>query len=158
VAGNALLLEGDFVAWDEQELLPAAQQFGNFARIGARHEWGHAIQARAGFDTSQTIYLNSKPTACRCMDRPRRGGDAAVQMNDDDLDGARRAPPARDPRDRRSQDGAHGNGSDHRSPRTVTRRRQAAAYQTNRRDHRVRLHSEDYASGGDMSLPTCFPR
>ena len=63
VAGNAFYCSvGDFVAWDTQELFPRlTEQFGAFApALVLAHEWGHAVQARVGFDTYQTVYLEQQ--------------------------------------------------------------------------------------------------
>jgi predicted metalloprotease len=51
MAGNAFYCPlGDFVAWDEQELVPMlAEDYGQFGvALVIAHEWGHAIQDRAG--------------------------------------------------------------------------------------------------------------
>ena len=58
--GNAFYCSaGDFVAWDEQTLLPKLRdQFGDFAvALVLAHEWGHAIQARTDTRLNATVYL-----------------------------------------------------------------------------------------------------
>ena len=59
VAGNAFYCSnGDFVAYDEQGLLPKLRDnFGEFA-VGLvfAHELGHAVQARVGYNPSSTVY------------------------------------------------------------------------------------------------------
>ena len=63
VAGNAFYCSnGDFVAYDEQGLLPKLREnFGEFA-VGLvfAHELGHAVQARVGYDPSATVYLEQQ--------------------------------------------------------------------------------------------------
>ena len=63
VAGNAFYCSnGDFVAYDEQGLLPKLREnFGEFA-VGLvfAHELGHAVQARVGYNPSATVYLEQQ--------------------------------------------------------------------------------------------------
>jgi predicted metalloprotease len=168
VAGNAFYCsQGDFVAWDEQELLPKLQkQFGNFApALVLAHEWGHAIQARVGFDTSQTIYLEQQADCfAGAWTAHVASGDAAVQMNDDDLDGALagllqlRDPSGIDG----SQDGAHGNGFDRVGAFQDGYEggaKTCAAYESDPPAITESGYTSeaDYASGGDMSLADVLP-
>lgn len=49
--------EGDFIAWDDVNLLPGIwESFGDFA-VGLvfANEWGHAVQARAGIERAQLL-------------------------------------------------------------------------------------------------------
>ncbi len=168
VAGNAFYCsQGDFVAWDEQELLPKLRkQFGNFApALVLAHEWGHAIQARVGFDTYQTIYLEQQADCfAGAWTAHVASGDASVQMNDEDLDGALagllqlRDPSGIDG----SQDGAHGNGFDRVGAFQDGYEGGAetcAAYQNNPPSITESGYTSeaDYASGGDMSLADVLP-
>ena len=63
VAGNAFYCSnGDFVAYDEQGLLPKLRDhFGEFA-VGLvfAHELGHAVQARVGYNPSETVYFEQQ--------------------------------------------------------------------------------------------------
>ena len=82
VAGNAFYCDqGDFVAWDEQGLFAKLrQQYGDFApALVLAHEWGHAIQARVGFEASAdrvhgaTGRLLRRSVGCaRCRGRSTR--------------------------------------------------------------------------------------
>ena len=168
VAGNAFYCsQGDFVAWDEQELLPKLRkQFGNFApALVLAHEWGHAIQARVGFDTYQTIYLEQQADCfAGAWTAHVASGDASVQMNDEDLDGALagllqlRDPSGIDG----SQDGAHGNGFDRVGAFQDGYEggaKTCAAYQNNPPTITESGYTSeaDYASGGDMSLADVLP-
>ena len=168
VAGNAFYCsQGDFVAWDEQELLPKLRkQFGNFApALVLAHEWGHAIQARVGFDTYQTIYLEQQADCfAGAWTAHVASGDASVQMNDEDLDGALagllqlRDPSGIDG----SQDGAHGNGFDRVGAFQDGYEggaKTCAAYQNNPPSITESGYTSeaDYASGGDMSLADVLP-
>ena len=66
VAGNAFYCSnGDFVAYDEQGLLPKLRNnFGEFA-VGLvfAHELGHAVQAGSGTTRRRPSYSSSRPTA-----------------------------------------------------------------------------------------------
>ena len=63
VAGNAFYCSnGDFVAYDEQGLLPKLRDnFGEFA-VGLvfAHELGHAVQARVGYNPPSTVYYEQQ--------------------------------------------------------------------------------------------------
>jgi predicted metalloprotease len=168
VAGNAFYCpQGDFVAWDEQQLMPKlTEQFGAFApALVLAHEWGHAIQARVGFETYQTIYMEQQADCfAGAWTAHVASGDSSLSLADDDLDTALagllqlRDPSGIDG----SQDGAHGNGFDRvgafqdgfeggaracadyeNNPPTVTE----SAYTS----------QADYARGGDMALSDVLP-
>ena len=79
VAGNAFYCsDGDFVAWDEQGLIPKLQkQFGDLAvALVFAHEWGHVIQEQTGTSAGSTIPLELQADCFavrgRVMRRPRR--------------------------------------------------------------------------------------
>jgi predicted metalloprotease len=60
VAENAFYCSaGDFVAWDEQSLIPKLEgQFGDLAvALVFAHEWGHVIQQRTGTSAASTVSL-----------------------------------------------------------------------------------------------------
>lgn len=168
VAGNAFYCsDGDFVAWDTQELLPElTKEFGAFApALVLAHEWGHAIQARVGFETYQTIYMEQQADCfAGAWTAHVASGDSSLSLDNEDLDTALtgllqlRDPSGIDG----SQDGAHGNGFDRvgafqdgfegsakacadyeNNPPTITE----SAYTS----------EADYASGGDMSLSEVLP-
>ncbi len=168
VAGNAFYCsEGDFVAWDEQQLLPKlTKEFGAFApALVLAHEWGHAIQARVGFETYQTIYMEQQADCfAGAWTAHVASGDSSLSLTNEDLDTALagllqlRDPSGIDG----SQDGAHGNGFDRvgafqdgfeggaktcagyeNNPPTITE----SGYTS----------EADYASGGDMSLSEVLP-
>ncbi len=65
VKGNAFYcFRSNYLAYDNQTLLPTlAKDFGTFApALVLAHEWGHAIQDRAGIDPGQfpTIYIEQQ--------------------------------------------------------------------------------------------------
>jgi predicted metalloprotease len=63
VRGNAFYcMKSNFIAYDDAKLMPAlAETFGTFAvALVLAHEWGHAIQDRAGNREQQTIYLEQQ--------------------------------------------------------------------------------------------------
>ena len=165
VAGNAFYCDqGDFVAWDEQGLFAKLrQQYGDFApALVLAHEWGHAIQARVGFETSETVYMEQQADCFAGAWAAHIAQDG--RMAESDLDSALagllglRDPSGIDG----SEDGAHGNGFDRvrafqdgfeggastcanyaNNPPTITE----SAFTS----------YADYASGGDMSLNELFP-
>ena len=119
VAGNAFYCsQGDFVAWDEQQLIPSFRaKFGDFAvGLVLAHEWGHAIQARVGTPDWPTVYveLQADCFAGAWGQHVATSTDAGVHLSTADLDAALagflqlRDPSGVDP----SQDGAHGNAFD----------------------------------------------
>ncbi len=169
VAGNAFYCSnGDFVAYDQQGLLPKLRDnFGEFA-VGLvfAHELGHAIQARVGYNPSATVYLEQQADcfAGAWAQHVAKSDDANVHLSTDDLDTALAGlltlsdPSGIDG----SQDGAHGNGFDRVSafqdgyeggaqtcadyandPPAVTE----AGY----------MSSTDEASGGNLSLDELLP-
>jgi predicted metalloprotease len=119
VAGNAFYCSnGDFVAYDEQGLLPKLRDnFGEFA-VGLvfAHELGHAVQARVGYQPSATVYMEQQADcfAGAWAQHVADSSDANVHLSSDDLDNALAGlltlsdPSGTDG----GQDGAHGNGFD----------------------------------------------
>src|SRR3954451_2146552 len=119
VAGNAFYCSnGDFVAYDEQGLLPKLRNnFGEFA-VGLvfAHELGHAVQARVGYNPSATVYLEQQADcfAGSWAQHVASSDDVNVHLSADDLDTALAGlltlsdPSGIDG----AQDGAHGNGFD----------------------------------------------
>ena len=168
VAGNAFYCsQGDFVAWDTQQLFPKlTSQFGAFApALVLAHEWGHAIQARVGFETYQTVYMEQQAD---CFAGAWAGhvasGDAGLSISADDLDRALAGmlqlsdPVGIDS----SQDGAHGNGFDRVGAFQDGVEGGAAACADYANNPPAVTESgfssqADYASGGDMSLDTLVP-
>jgi predicted metalloprotease len=119
VAGNAFYCSnGDFVAYDEQGLLPKLRDnFGEFA-VGLvfAHELGHAVQARVGYNPPSTVYFEQQADcfAGAWAQHVADSDDANVHLARSDLDTALAGlltlsdPSGIDG----SQDGAHGNGFD----------------------------------------------
>ena len=119
VAGNAFYCSnGDFVAYDEQGLLPKLRQnFGEFA-VGLvfAHELGHAVQARVGYQPSATVYMEQQADcfAGSWAQHVADSADANEHLSQSDLDSALAGlltlsdPSGIDG----TQDGAHGNGFD----------------------------------------------
>src|SRR4051794_30588259 len=119
VAGNAFYCSnGDFVAYDEQGLLPKLRDnFGEFA-VGLvfAHELGHAVQARVGYEPSATVYMEQQADcfAGAWAQHVAGSDDSDVHLSKDDLDNALAGlltlsdPSGIDG----GQDGAHGNGFD----------------------------------------------
>jgi predicted metalloprotease len=169
VKGNAFYCSnGDFVAYDTQELIPKLRsQYGEFA-VGLvfAHEWGHAIQARVGYQPRATVYLEQQADcfAGAWAQHVATSADPNVHLAKTDLDTALAGLLAlRDPSGiDGSQDGAHGNGFDRVSafqdgyeggaqacadyqnnPPTVTE----AAYTS----------QSDYANGGNLSMDELLP-
>ncbi len=168
VAGNAFYCsEGDFVAWDEQELLPKLRaQFGAFApALVLAHEWGHAIQARVGYETYQTVYMEQQADCfAGAWTAHVANGDSDLHLADDDLDTALagllqlRDPSGVDG----SEQGAHGNGFDRVRAFQDGFEDGAAAcadYENNppRVTESAYTSQADYMSGGDMSLGEVLP-
>jgi predicted metalloprotease len=63
VRGNAFYCtKSNFIAYDDDALMPRlAKTFGTFSvALVLAHEWGHAIQDRAGNDGEQTVYLEQQ--------------------------------------------------------------------------------------------------
>jgi len=119
VAGNAFYCSnGDFVAYDEQGLLPKLREhFGEFA-VGLvfAHELGHAVQARVGYQPSAMVYMEQQADcfAGAWAQHVADSQDANVHLSSSDLDTALAGlltlsdPSGIDG----AQDGAHGNGFD----------------------------------------------
>ena len=119
VAGNAFYCSnGDFVAYDDQGLLPKLRDnFGEFA-VGLvfAHELGHAVQARVGYQPSATVYMEQQADcfAGAWAQHVADSNDENVHLSKDDLDNALAGlltlsdPSGIDG----GQDGAHGNGFD----------------------------------------------
>jgi predicted metalloprotease len=119
VAGNAFYCSnGDFVAYDEQGLLPKLRDnFGEFA-VGLvfAHELGHAVQARVGYEPSATVYMEQQADcfAGAWAQHVASSDDENVHLSTADLDNALAGlltlsdPSGIDG----GQDGAHGNGFD----------------------------------------------
>jgi len=119
VAGNAFYCSnGDFVAYDEQGLLPKLREhFGEFAvGLVMAHELGHAVQARVGYDAASTVYFEQQADcfAGAWAQHVADSDDADVHLARSDLDTALAGlltlsdPSGIDS----AQDGAHGNGFD----------------------------------------------
>jgi predicted metalloprotease len=119
VAGNAFYCSnGDFVAYDEQGLLPKLRDnFGEFAvGLVLAHELGHAVQARVGYNPPATVYLEQQADcfAGSWAQYVADSDDENVHLAPDDLDNALAGlltlsdPSGVDG----AQDGAHGNGFD----------------------------------------------
>jgi predicted metalloprotease len=90
VRGNAFYcLESNFIAYDDVRLMPKlTETFGTFAAaLVLAHEWGHAIQDRAGNDDQQTIYLEQQAD-CFAGAFVRHAGDdgGALQLRAGDLE------------------------------------------------------------------------
>jgi predicted metalloprotease len=63
VRGNAFYcMKSNFIAYDDAKLMPGlAKTFGTFSvALVLAHEWGHAIQDRAGNGDQKTIYLEQQ--------------------------------------------------------------------------------------------------
>jgi predicted metalloprotease len=164
VAGNAFYcFEGDFVAWDAEQLLPRlSRRYGDLAvALVLAHEWGHVVQARTDSTIGATVYLETQADcfAGAWARHVEAGDDAALTFGAADLDTALggylefRDPPGIDP----SQDGAHGNGFDRvsafqdgyeRGPR------RCAGYEDRPPDITEAGFTsfQDYSNGGDVSL------
>ena len=168
VAGNAFYCsEGDFVAWDAQQLFPKlTQQFGAFApALVLAHEWGHAIQARVGFDADESVYVEQQAD---CFAGAWAGhvasGGSDLSVSSDDLDRALAGMlQLSDPVGIDSgQDGAHGNGFDRVGAfqdGVEGGASACAAYETDPPavTESGFTSSADYATGGDMSLSALLP-
>ena len=97
VAGNAFYCSnGDFVAYDEQGLLPKLRDnFGEFA-VGLvfAHELGHAVQARVGYNPPSTVYFEQQADcfAGAWAQHVADSDDSNVHLAWSDLDTASRRP------------------------------------------------------------------
>jgi predicted metalloprotease len=119
VAGNAFYCDqGDFIAYDEQKLIPQMrQQFGDFAvGLVLAHEMGHAVQTRArvGLRTSVYVELQADCFAGAWAQHVAKGQASSLQLSADDLDHALAGfLELRDPSGVDGGDaGAHGNAFD----------------------------------------------
>jgi predicted metalloprotease len=164
VAGNAFYCsEGDFVAWDVEQLVPKlTQRFGDFAvALVLAHEWGHVIQARTSSTISATIYLENQADcfAGAWAHHVESGDSTRMSSDESDLDTALggylefRDPPGIDP----SQDGAHGNGFDRVSAFQdgfEAGADQCATYENDPPPVTESQYTsyEDQANGGDVAL------
>jgi predicted metalloprotease len=168
VAGNAFYCpEGDFVAWDEQELVPRLrEQFGAFApALVLAHEWGHAIQPRVGFDTYLTVYMEQQADCfAGAWTAHVASGDSSLHLADEDLDSALagllqlRDPTGIDG----GQQGAHGNGFDRVRAFQDGFEGGATACAEYQNDappvtEAAFTSQTDYVNGGDMSLADVLP-
>ena len=164
VAGNAFYCgNGDFVAYDEEGLLPKLRSnFGEFAvGLVLAHELGHAAQARVGFEPQATVDFEQQADcfAGAWAQHVADSNDANVHLSTDDLDRALAGlltlsdPSGIDS----SQDGAHGNGFDRVSAFQDGYEGGAAAcadYQDNPPAVTESGYSsyDDQASGGNLAL------
>jgi predicted metalloprotease len=119
VAGNAFYCnEGDFVAYDNQRLIPRLrEQFGDFAvGLVLAHEWGHAVQTRVRFASRTSVYveLQADCFAGAWAQHVASGQSSSLRLSDDDLDHALAGfLELRDPSGVDGGDnGAHGNAFD----------------------------------------------
>jgi predicted metalloprotease len=92
VRGNAFYcLKSNFIAYDDAHLMPQlAETFGSFSgALVLAHEWGHAIQDRAGIESEQTVYLEQQAD-CFAGAFIRHVGDnrGALQLQAGDLEAA----------------------------------------------------------------------
>ena len=164
VAGNAFYCSnGDFVAYDEQGLLPKLRDnFGEFA-VGLvfAHELGHAVQARVGYNPPSTVYFEQQADcfAGAWAQHVADSDDSNVHLARSDLDTALAGlltlsdPSGIDG----SQDGAHGNGFDRVSAFQDGYEGGAQAcadYQTNPPavTETGYTSSQDQATGGNLPL------
>jgi len=108
---------GDFVAWDAEGLMPGLYaEFGDFAvALVLAHEWGHAVQARAGVDGLTIMTeLQADCFAGAWTAHIDAGGSPALGLQPGDLDEAMagyllfRDPPGTSPGDPQ----AHGSAFD----------------------------------------------
>jgi predicted metalloprotease len=168
VAGNAFYCsEGDFVAWDSAELLPKmSKQFGPLApALVLAHEWGHAIQARVGYESSFTVYMEQQADCfAGSWTAHVANGDSDLHLAESDLDSALagflqlRDPSGVDG----GQQGAHGNGFDRvRAFQDGFEggAKTCADYQNNppRVTETGYTSEADYLNGGNLSLDELIP-
>jgi len=169
VAGNAFYCSnGDFVAYDEQGLIPKLRsQYGEFA-VGLvfAHELGHAIQARVNYSPSASVLLEQQADcfAGAWAQHVATSTDENVHLSKDDLDTALAGLLAlRDPSGiDGSQDGAHGNGFDRVSAFQDGYEGGAQAcadYQNNPPTVTESGYTSqsDYQNGGDLSVQELLP-
>ena len=92
IRGNAFYcFEGDFIAYDDADLLPQLYEQLGPAVIGVvlAHEWGHAIQRRIGYQDA-TIYMEQQADcfAGAWIAHLARGENPALPFADADLKNA----------------------------------------------------------------------
>ena len=92
VEGNAFYCgDGDFVAYDDAELIPQLVQGMDDVSVGVvlAHEWGHAIQARIPYE-DETIYLEQQADcfAGSWLAHISRGESSEIEFKDSDLKNA----------------------------------------------------------------------
>ena len=118
VKGNAFYcFKSNFIAYDDADLLPSlAAQFGNFSvAIVLAHEWGHAIQDRAGNAGEQTIYKELQADCfAGAWTQSASNGEGKVKLQGADLENAIAALlELRDPTGSSAEDdSAHGSAFD----------------------------------------------
>jgi predicted metalloprotease len=93
IANNAFYCrQGDLIAWDDEGLIPTLyKEFGPLVvAVVFAHEWGHAIQARAGVFNSPTIVLENQADcfAGAWTADAERGGSATFKVGPALLDTA----------------------------------------------------------------------
>jgi len=79
----------DAVAWDQEGLFPdLSKQFGDFTlAVVLAHEWGHAIQARAGIEEPTVILeLQADCFAGAWVKHITKDSDSRFQVSTEDLD------------------------------------------------------------------------
>jgi predicted metalloprotease len=169
VAGNAFYCSnGDFVAYDDQGLLPKLRaNFGEFA-VGLvfAHELGHAVQARVGYQPSATVDMEQQADcfAGAWAQHVATSQDANEHLSAHDLDTALAGlltlsdPSGIDG----GQNGAHGNGFDRVSAFQDGYEGGASAcadYQNNPPavTETGYASSTDQASGGNLALSDLLP-
>ena len=166
IEGNAFYCpQGDFMAYDDQELFPTIyERYGSdvLAMILA-HEWGHAIQVRAGIDGS-TILLEQQAD---CFSGAWMGHLAAdggpITVNDDTLTVAVAGMVSFSdaPGTTTKQDGAHGSGFDRVGAFQDGfdgGAAQCATYTTNPPQVlELPLTESDFATGGNLPYDTIVP-
>lgn len=119
VQGNAFYCtDTDFIAYDDEELMPMLVAELGVISIGVvmAHEWGHAIQARIGYE-DETIYMEQQADcfAGAWAAHIARGESTEISFSDDELKGALNAMIfVRDPAGTTSEldAGAHGSAFD----------------------------------------------
>ena len=169
VVGNAFYCsEGDFVVWDEQELPPKLRaQFGAFASaLVLADEWGHAIQARVGYETYQTVYMEQQADCFAGVWTARRRRTATPTCTSPTTTSTPRSPACSSCATRRASMVASRARTATASTvcarsRTAskTARPACADYENNppRVTESAYTSQADYMSGGDMSLGEVLP-
>jgi predicted metalloprotease len=129
------------------------------------HEWGHAIQARVGYQTYQTVYMEQQADCfAGAWTAHVADGDSSLHLDDEDLDTALagllqlRDPSGTDG----GQDGAHGNGFDRVRAFQDGYEGGAQTCADYQKDappvtEAGYTSQTDYMNGGDMSLADVLP-